>query len=69
MKLIECPERDCSAPAEVIDEEIWPSTQGGLMMARVEGTCGHRFLMPAWQLELHQVYVLDETTGELIPFS
>ncbi len=69
MKVVECPEQDCTAPAEVIDEEMWPSTQGGMMMGRVEGTCGHRFLMPAWQLDLHPVYFLDESSGDLIPFS
>jgi hypothetical protein len=69
MKLTECPERGCTAPAEVIEEDLWPSTQGGLMMAKVEGSCGHRFLMPAWKLDLNTVFVLDEATGDLIPFS
>jgi hypothetical protein len=47
-----CPERGCHAPAEVVDSQTWASTDGGLVMVKVIGVCGHWFLMPAEQLEL-----------------
>ena len=50
--LIMCPEPGCHGQAEIVDEEMWPSTSGGVFMAKVVGACGHWFLMPAWQLQL-----------------
>ena len=47
-----CPETDCTQPAEILEEQLWPSTSGGVFMAKVVGSCGHWFLMPAWQVEL-----------------
>lgn len=52
INLIMCPEAGCHAQAEIVAEELWPSTSGGVFMAKVIGACGHWFLMPAWQLEL-----------------
>lgn len=69
MKLTQCPEEGCDAHSEVVDEQMWPSTHGGVIMAKVIGVCGHVFVMPAWQLDLNEVFVLDEETGELIPLS
>ena len=44
-----CPEHGCGAPAEVIDQLEFASTDGDVVMARVIGACGHRFVMPlAW---------------------
>jgi hypothetical protein len=51
-EIITCPENGCSEQAEIVDEQLWPSTSGGVFMAKVVGVCGHWFLMPAWQLEL-----------------
>lgn len=47
-----CPDPGCTAQAEIVDEQLWPSTGGGVFMAKVIGVCGHWFLMPAWQVEL-----------------
>ncbi len=47
-----CPEPGCQAAASIEREEMWPSTDGGVIMAKVIGVCGHWFLMPAWQLDL-----------------
>jgi hypothetical protein len=51
-ELITCPEAGCTEQAEIVHEELWPSTSGGVFMAKVVGVCGHWFLMPAWQSEL-----------------
>lgn len=66
-KFIECPENGCGSPAEVVDEELWPSTGGGLMMAKVAGVCGHNFLMPAWKLDIGIVFTIDDRTGQTVP--
>lgn len=50
-----CPEPNCITPAAIEGEEMWPSTSGGMMMAKVVGACGHWFMMPAWQLDLAEV--------------
>jgi hypothetical protein len=39
------------------------------MMAKVVGTCGHWFLMPAWKLDLGMVFVVDDRTGLPVPLS
>jgi hypothetical protein len=41
-----CPELGCDAPAELIDEVAMTSTDGEVVMVRVVGACGHRFVMP-----------------------
>ena len=44
-----CPEHGCGAPAELIDHVAMTSTDGEVVMVRVVGVCGHRFVMPhAW---------------------
>lgn len=68
-KFTSCPEDGCNAHSEVVEEEMWPSTNGGMIMAKVIGVCGHWFLMPAWKLNLGQLYVLDAATGEPVPFA
>jgi hypothetical protein len=52
INFILCPDPGCDSQAEVVSEDLWPSTTGGVFMAKVVGVCGHWFLMPAWQLEL-----------------
>jgi hypothetical protein len=69
IRLIGCPEEGCGLPAEVVHEEMWPSTDGGLMMAKVVGTCGHWFLMPAWKLDLGMVFAVDDHTGLPVPLN
>jgi hypothetical protein len=69
VKITGCPETGCSAPAEVVEEELWPSTNGGVLMAKVVGSCGHWFLMPAWQLDLGSVFAIDGKTGERVPLT
>ncbi len=66
-KYIGCPESGCASPSEVVDEELWPSTGGGVMMARVVGVCGHNFLMPAWKLDVGLVFTIDDRTGHQVP--
>ncbi len=66
-KFIACPEAGCDRPAEVVQEDMWPSTQGGLVMAKVVGACGHNFLMPAWKLDLGVMFVIDDRTGRRVP--
>jgi hypothetical protein len=41
-----CPEHGCGAPAELIDEVAMTATDGEVIMVRVVGACGHRFVMP-----------------------
>jgi hypothetical protein len=41
-----CPQAGCDAPAELIDEVVMTSTDGEVVMVRVVGSCGHRFVMP-----------------------
>ena len=44
-----CPEHGCGTPAEVIEQLELASTDRDVVMARVIGACGHRFVMPlAW---------------------
>jgi len=52
VEFITCPETGCCEAAEIVEEQLWPSTSGGVFMAKVVGVCGHCFLMPAWGLQL-----------------
>ena len=47
-----CPEIGCQAAASIESEEIWPSTDGAVIMAKVVGACDHWFFMPACELDL-----------------
>ncbi len=66
-RFIGCPEIGCSSPAEIVSEELWPSTDGGMVMARIFGACGHNFLLPAEKLEVHELLALHEVTIEPSP--
>ena len=66
LRYVGCPEPGCDAPSAVIDEEMWSSTTGGLVMAKVMGSCGHGFLMPAWKLDLANVVVVDDRSGNTV---
>lgn len=59
LKLTVCPESECDAPAEAISEDLWPSTDGGIVMAKVVGCCGHWFLMPADRLAFQELAGVD----------
>jgi hypothetical protein len=49
---ITCPAPGCNEQAEIVEEHLWPSTSGGVFMAKVVGVCRHWFLMPARRLQL-----------------
>lgn len=48
MHLTPCPE--CGLPAEVIDRDVWPSTDGPIVIGRVLCVRRHHFVMPMAQL-------------------
>jgi hypothetical protein len=47
----QCPQ--CGLPAEVVDRDVWPSTEGPIEHVHVRCVEKHRFVMPAAPLELH----------------
>lgn len=59
LKLTVCPESGCDAPADVVSEDLWPSTDGGIVMAKVVGSCGHWFLMPYNRLAFQALAGVD----------
>ena len=44
MELTRCPQ--CGILAEVVDREVWPSTDGPVEHAHVRCVAGHRFVLP-----------------------
>ena len=51
MELTSCPE--CGLVAEVVDRDVWPSTDGPVEHATVRCAAGHRFVLPLESLERH----------------
>ena len=51
MQWTECPQ--CGLPAEVVDRDVWPSTDGPVEHVHVRCVDKHRFVMPAASLALH----------------
>jgi hypothetical protein len=52
-----CPQ--CGLVAEVVDRDVWPSTDGPVEHLHVRCVDRHRFVLPASSLELHHD---DEST-------
>jgi hypothetical protein len=52
MELTTCPE--CGLVAEVVDRDVWPSTDGPVEHAQVRCVAGHRFVLPVATLALHR---------------
>jgi hypothetical protein len=52
MELTTCPE--CGLVAEVVDRDVWPSTDGPVEHAHVRCAGGHRFVLPVATLALHR---------------
>lgn len=50
-----CPSPGCEAAATVERHDLWPSTDGEVLMAKVIGVCGHWFNLPASALDLSPV--------------
>lgn len=47
-----CPQ--CGQPAEIVDRDIWPSTDGPVAHVHVRCVSKHRFVMPAASLTASQ---------------
>lgn len=52
MDLTTCPE--CGLVAEVVDRDVWPSTDGPVEHAHVRCVAGHRFVLPVATLAVHR---------------
>ena len=52
MDLTTCPE--CGLVAEVVDRDVWPSTDGPVEHAHVRCVSGHRFVLPVATLAVHR---------------
>lgn len=50
MELTACP--DCGLPAEIVDRQVWPSTDGPIPMAHVLCVRRHTFFLPADHLQV-----------------
>jgi hypothetical protein len=51
MEWTQCPQ--CGLVAEVVDRDVWPSTDGPIEHLHVRCVARHRFVLPAATLELH----------------
>jgi len=51
MEWTQCPQ--CGLVAEVVDRDVWPSTDGPIEHVQVRCVARHRFVLPAASLELH----------------
>ena len=51
MEWTQCPQ--CGLVAEVVDRDVWPSTDGPIEHVHVRCVARHRFVLPAATLERH----------------
>ena len=51
MEWTQCPQ--CGLVAEVVDRDVWPSTDGPIEHVHVRCVARHRFVLPAASLERH----------------
>ena len=51
MEWTQCPQ--CGLAAEVVDRDVWPSTDGPIEHLHVRCVARHRFVLPAATLERH----------------
>ena len=51
MEWTQCPQ--CGLVAEVVDRDVWPSTDGPIEHLHVRCVARHRFVLPAATLERH----------------
>jgi hypothetical protein len=51
MEWTDCPQ--CGEVAEVVDRDVWPSTDGPVEHVHVRCADRHRFVLPAASLERH----------------
>jgi hypothetical protein len=65
MEWTQCPQ--CGLVAEVVDRDVWPSTDGPIEHLHVRCVARHRFVLPAATLELHQLQRREPAGRELVP--
>jgi hypothetical protein len=53
MEWTQCPQ--CGLVAEIVDRDVWPSTDGPIEHLHVRCVARHRFVLPAATLELHHL--------------
>jgi hypothetical protein len=51
-QFMKCPGPGCDRPASLDGADLWPSTNGPILMVKVFGACGHWFKLPASKLDL-----------------
>jgi hypothetical protein len=58
VKLVNCPE--CNAPAEVLDEFEFDSTDGPISHAKVLCVLEHQFMVPTHRLQVDSSWLTDQ---------
>ena len=64
MEWTQCPQ--CGLAAEVVDRDVWPSTDGPIEHLHVRCVARHRFVLPAATLELHHLQHREPAGRELV---
>jgi hypothetical protein len=64
MEWTQCPQ--CGLVAEVVDRDVWPSTDGPIEHLHVRCVARHRFVLPAATLERHHLQRREPTGRELV---
>ena len=62
MEWTQCPQ--CGLVAEVVDRDVWPSTDGPIEHVHVRCVARHRFVLPAASLERHHAAVRAAEAAE-----
>src|SRR6478609_1247526 len=62
MEWTQCPQ--CGLVAEVVDRDVWPSTDGPIEHVQVRCVARHRFVLPAASLERHHAAARAEQTTQ-----
>ena len=67
MEWTQCPQ--CGLVAEVVDRDVWPSTDGPIEHVHVRCVERHRFVLPAASLERHHAAARAAEAAQAAPAS
>jgi len=62
MEWTQCPQ--CGLVAEVVDRDVWPSTDGPIEHVHLRCVARHRFVLPAESLERHHAAARAEEAAQ-----
>ena len=65
MEWTQCPQ--CGLVAEVVDRDVWPSTDGPIEHLHVRCLAGHRFVLPTATLERHHAAARAAQAAQAAP--